>query len=880
MNRAFYGRYPKRRVFVIDMIALLMAWISALIIRYDAWQDMFDRLYITLVISMCMIQTVVFVLVDLRRRSIYEQDAFENLVSVVRDRTMVMVMTVIYLYATQQGEISSRFVILAIYVLSMVYQFAMRMLLKNGYLKRNRSARDRQVIELRYPYPSLSELSAMISERDSYHPKGEAASRCEILVHRSGATDEEYSTALGNACASGARVYAGLQIPGYEIRSGIAYDVSGYTSVPVGVRDDRFEIFGVKYAICRTEEAVLHVLRHLQDLSGRYICFSNVHTLVMARRDREYRDVLNGAALTLPDGNPIAQLELRAGFSGVERVAGPDYMDHFFRDTSDGSVAHYFYGSTPDTLLELERSLKSKYPDINICGTYSPPFRELTPEEDMADVERINASGADVVWVGLGAPKQEKWMHDHEGRVNGVMMGVGAGFDFHAGTVRRAPVWVQKIGFEWLFRLLQDPGRLLKRYVVTNFLFFIYLLADKLRIGKTSGKDLKNREGCKRIVMIGHKTIPSRQGGVEIVVDRLASALVKRGVEVEAYNRRLYRRDSAEYRNEYGHGDRRYYKGIRIRCIPAPISRGYNAIVYAYLATIRALFGHYDIYHYHAEGPCVMLWLLKIFRRHIVVTIHGLDWQRAKWGNLASRAIMHGEKQAVKYADEIIVLSENVKDYFDTTYGRRTVYIPNGVDRHEHIPSDLIRDKYGLGERDYILFLARLVPEKGAHYLIEAYKRLSTDMKLVIAGGSGQADEYENSLRELIASDERIIMTGFVEGQLLDELYSNAYIYVLPSDVEGMALGLLEAASYGNCCLISDIPENTEVMGEQCVTFIHGDVDSLSDTLRSLIDDPKRVVSLRNSSAEYICTKYSWETMVDQTEKVYSRVTYSNSGDR
>ncbi len=885
MDRKVYGRFPKRRVYIADLAALTAAWLIALIIRYDVWDDMFDRLYITLIISMCLIQTVIFVLVDLRRRSIYEQDPFENLISVLRDRTIVMVMTVIYLYVTKQGEISSRFVIFAIYLLSIVFQFIIRMMLRHSYLKRAGGADKGEVIEIKYPYPDREGLDEMIErERAKLHGAG-AAKRdgagteraCEILVHRSGATDEEYDAALRMACDTGARVYAGLQIPEYEVRSGIAGDVSGFTSVPVEIRQERFEVFGVRYAVCRTEEAVLHVLRHLKDLSGQYICFSNVHTLIMARESAEYRDVLNGSAITFPDGNPIAQLQLRAGLSGVERVAGPDYMDHVFRDTADGSVAHYFYGSKPETLEALGRSLREKYPDINICGMYSPPFRKLTPEEDEANVERINSSGADIVWVGLGAPKQERWMHDHAGRVKGVMMGVGAGFDFHAGTIRRAPVWIQKIGLEWLFRLFQDPGRLLKRYVVTNFKFFMYMIPERLRGRRGRGTDSVTGDACvaasgrpvKRVVMIGHKSIPSRQGGVEIVVDKLSTALAERGYEVEAYNRRLHRRGTDEYRAEYGHGDRKYYQGVRVRCIPAPVSSGYNAIVYAYLATIRALFGHYDVYHYHAEGPCAMLWLLKMFRKHIVVTIHGLDWQRAKWGHIASHAIMHGEKQAVKHADEIIVLSENVRDYFAQTYGRKTVFIPNGVDRHEHVPAEMIRDKYGLGERDYILFLARLVPEKGAHYLIEAYKQMDTDMKLVIAGGSGQADEYENTLRDMAAGDDRIIMTGFVEGRLLEELYSNAYVYVLPSDVEGMALSLLEAASYGNCCVVSDIPENTEVMTDHCVTFRHGDADSLRDTLKGLIDDPERVASLRESSADHICGRYSWDQMVDETERVY-----------
>ncbi len=367
-----------------------------------------------------------------------------------------------------------------------------------------------------------------------------------------------------------------------------------------------------------------------------------------------------------------------------------------------------------------------------------------------------------------------------------------------------------------------------------------------------------------RVVMIGHKSIPSRQGGVEIVVDELSSRLAERGYKVDVYNRRL-----REEKKPYGTRGKKYYGRVRIHTIPTVQSGGYNAFIYACLATIRSLFGHYDVYHYHAEGPCVMLWLLKIFHKRIIVTIHGLDWQRAKWGNMASRVILSGEKQAVKYADEIIVLSQNTARYFMDTYGRKTIFIPNGVSMHDRVEASLIKDKYGLKSDEYILFMARLVPEKGVHYLIEAYRNIDTDKKLVIAGGSGQADSYVNEIKRMVVGDDRIVMPGFVEGRTLEELYSNAYLYVLPSDVEGMALSLLEAASYGNCCLVSDIPENTEVMEDHCVTFKHGDVSDLTRHLSGLIADPDAVHKLKASSASYICDKYSWDEMTDLTEQVY-----------
>ena len=202
------------------------------------------------------------------------------------------------------------------------------------------------------------------------------------------------------------------------------------------------------------------------------------------------------------------------------------------------------------------------------------------------------------------------------------------------------------------------------------------------------------------------------------------------------------------------------------------------------------------------------------------LTSGGIDWQREKWqSGLGSKFIHQGEKNAVKYADEVIVLSKGVQDYFKETYGRKTHFIPNGVNRPQTREANLITDKFGLKKDSYILFLGRLVPEKGIRYLVEAFKNVKTDKKLVIAGGSSDTDSFMKELKELAKGDDRILFTGFVQGAMLDELYSNAYIYTLPSDLEGMPLSLLEAMSYGNCCLVSDIPECTEVVEDKALIF-------------------------------------------------------------
>lgn len=229
-------------------------------------------------------------------------------------------------------------------------------------------------------------------------------------------------------------------------------------------------ILGVRIAAIDMKAALAYIQEHLRELSGNYICISNVHTTVTSYEDAEYRKIQNGGALALPDGKPLSVLCRKRGFAGADRVTGPDLMREIFDRSEKCGYRHYFYGSTPETLKVLEQKLKEQW-RLNIVGLESPPFRALTPEEDAQAVERINASGADFVWIGLGAPKQERWMAAHQGRVQGLMIGVGAGFDYFAGNIKRAPMWMQKLSLEWLYRLLQDPKRLFRRYLVTNTKF-------------------------------------------------------------------------------------------------------------------------------------------------------------------------------------------------------------------------------------------------------------------------------------------------------------------------------------------------------------------------------------------------------------------------
>lgn len=239
------------------------------------------------------------------------------------------------------------------------------------------------------------------------------------------------------------------------------------------------EILKTKIAVTNMKDTLLYIEKHLPQLKGRYICIANVHTTVMAYDNEHYRMIQNSAALALPDGKPLSVVSRKRGFHKAQRVTGPDLMEEMFKLSEKKGYTHYFYGSTEETLHKLEQRLSKAYPKMKIVGMYAPPFRPLTEEEDRKVLEQIWEMAPDFLWVGLGAPKQEEWMYQHRGQTETLMLGVGAGFDFHAGTVKRAPKWIQNIGLEWFYRICQDPKRLWKRYLTTNLKFIWLVLLGK-----------------------------------------------------------------------------------------------------------------------------------------------------------------------------------------------------------------------------------------------------------------------------------------------------------------------------------------------------------------------------------------------------------------
>lgn len=379
----------------------------------------------------------------------------------------------------------------------------------------------------------------------------------------------------------------------------------------------------------------------------------------------------------------------------------------------------------------------------------------------------------------------------------------------------------------------------------------------------------KNKEKGLKIAMLGQKEVPSRSGGIEVVLTTLCPLLVEKGNFVTCYNR-SHEKSEEEYKEIQG---RKEYKGVSLKKVWTLNRNGLSAVTASFSAAILAAIGKYDIVHFHAEGPAAALWIPKMFGKRCVVTVHGLDWKREKWsGTFGSKYIKFWEKVLVKYADRIIVLSEDVQRYFKDTYHRDTVFIPNGVSKNKVREADLITEKFGLEKGEYFCSVSRLTEEKGILDLIQAYKALDTNKKLVIVGDDSKETPYIRKIKDSALESENIIFTGFASGKLLDELYSNSFAYIIASSLEGMPLSLLEALSYGSAVIGSNIPEITEVIEDKELIFTVGNVEELSQKMKMLLDNPELVARMRKSSIELVTQKYNWDEVADKTLELYKGI--------
>jgi glycosyltransferase involved in cell wall biosynthesis len=362
------------------------------------------------------------------------------------------------------------------------------------------------------------------------------------------------------------------------------------------------------------------------------------------------------------------------------------------------------------------------------------------------------------------------------------------------------------------------------------------------------------RERKLSVAFVGGRGVVGTYSGIETYYEEVGARLAARGHAVTAYCRDYFTPDLAEYR------------GIRVRRLPCLRTKHLETLSHSLLATFACLWKGFDVVQYHAVGSAPLAALPRLFGRTTVVSVRGLDWQRGKWGAVARGALKAGEWASVRFPTATVVVSKELQRHYAEAHGRATVCIPNAVVPATRRPADRIRG-FGLERDGFLLFAGRLSPEKGVHTLLEALRPLSRRRRLVIAGGSSYSQTYIEELRREAWED--VLFLGNVDHRTMEELLSNCYAYVLPSAMEGLSVGLLEALSFGNCIVASDIPANREVIGDAGLTFPPGDVEALRRQLATLLDDPAAVEHYRLLAAAQARSQPDWDEVARRTEALY-----------
>jgi glycosyltransferase involved in cell wall biosynthesis len=364
-----------------------------------------------------------------------------------------------------------------------------------------------------------------------------------------------------------------------------------------------------------------------------------------------------------------------------------------------------------------------------------------------------------------------------------------------------------------------------------------------------------------KIAMIGQKGVGTgpRAGGIERHVAEIVPRLADMGHDIFVYARKKYHPNKEKT-----------FEGSRLVFIPTLYSKNLEAIIHTFFSTLHALFGRFDVIHYHGVGPATLAWIPRIFSRNttVIVTFHSQDQFHQKWGMFARKYLAIAERASVVFPHYCICVSHAIQIYCRETFNRECVYIPNGAEIKEvHGSQEL--DQFGLESKQYILNVGRIVPQKGLQFLIEAFKRIKTDKQLVVVGSAGFSDEYMSTLMNLAKGDNRVHFLGFQSGDTLDQLYANAYLYVHPSEYEGLPVVILEAMSFGLAPLVSDIPANVEAIHHAGVTFESANVDDLEKKLRDLIAQPKEVEHRAEESQAIIEVHFNWDKISEHIESVY-----------
>lgn len=356
-----------------------------------------------------------------------------------------------------------------------------------------------------------------------------------------------------------------------------------------------------------------------------------------------------------------------------------------------------------------------------------------------------------------------------------------------------------------------------------------------------------------KVAMIGLRGIPAKSGGVETVVEHLAPELVKLGIDVTVYCRNPYCKERPKS-----------YKGVHLRYLPTINTKFTEAIVHSFLATMHAVTKDYDVIHYHAMGNALFSVIPRLFGKRTVVTLHGLDWQREKWGLLAKTYLRFSEWVITKVPNDVVSVSRKVQKYYKVKYGKKISYVPNGVDSVNTVPLETTK-RFDIKKGKYVLFLSRIVPEKGLHFLVKAFAGVKGDVKLLVVGDATHTDDYMKKVKGM-AKDERIIFAGPLYGKEKAEAFSNAAFFVLPSTIEGMPVVVLESLSYGTCPLVSNIEENLDLIEQDKYgySFTSEHVQDLRKQLQWMIFHSAECSKKGIAGKRKVRKDYKWSAIAEQ----------------
>jgi N-acetylglucosaminyldiphosphoundecaprenol N-acetyl-beta-D-mannosaminyltransferase len=620
-------------------------------------------------------------------------------------------------------------------------------------------------------------------------------------------------------------------------------------------RPDARRVLGTKVH-CVTYDSAL---REVQALAGETrpaaVSACNTHLVSLARADASFHAVMARFDLVAPDGYPLIWSLNGQGAHLRDRVYGPYLMRHVLTHTP-APWKHFFFGGTEDCLQRLSTAARELQPDIAIVGTLSPPFRDWTENDEAEFARVIAASGADFVWVALGGERQERWIVRNLSRYQrGVFFAVGDAFELLAGGRPFAPAWMQKLGLTWLYRLAQEPRRLWARYVRFNSLFLWFSFRDRLL-----GTPRRFSGEKPHVAFLGSRGVPARYSGFEVVVENLGSRLAGRGYPVTVYNR--YPRFDLPSK---------IYRGMRVVVLPTIPTKSLDTISHTALSALHALTQKFDIIYLCGVGNALIGGFLRLLGYKVIINVDGADFNRAKWGSMARAWLRISERWAIQIGHKVIADNSEIVTRYQREYGATPLHLSYGaILREEPITCGEL-ERWGLAPRGYILFVSRLTPENQANLLLQAYRRYTGPLRLVICGGANYEHAYYRQLQEL--ADERVIFTGPRYGDSYLELSQNAAFYVMPADIEATRLVLLDQLGLGTAILYHDCAATREVVGEAAEPFAaDAPEDALLEKLDLLTRSPERCAELRRLALGRARSTFHWEMVVDRYEDLFEEI--------